>query len=241
MDKSVFYKFFQNILKENEEIILLIHSHRPFNILFYGIMKLRIHNFTLILTKERIFYIPWFKKDLFKCAIVQINFGALKDIKIKKNKFIIKYLNGKEEALLVVPKDKIEEIKKQIESIDLKGEKNFEKEKIYLCPKCLFEINPLKYSCSNCGCKFKKRNKATIYSIFPGGAYFYIGFNKEAIVIAIYELLLLIIFLIITLKAIRMPPMIIPLFALLSLILFLKIDIIFKALAIIKNLIVEEK
>lgn len=244
MEKDMFYKYFQKILREGEEIRFLIDIHSPPDIkklLSYGISKFWIDYFTLIFTKERMFCVPWFKGEPFNCAIIQINFSSLKEIKIIKNKLKVKYLNGKEETILKFEKNKIEEILKAIESIDLKEEKDFEKEKSYLCPNCISEIKKGDFTCSNCGCKFKNRGKAIIRSIIiPGGAYFYFGFIKLGLYVAFCEILLLVLCIYFTALILKNNTyMIFGLIPLLITIIIHKIDSISKALSLVNNLIKE--
>lgn len=165
--------FIYNFLRENESIIFIVNSYLAqtyFERIFLGIdYILLLRKCILVFTNKRILIFSINSNYEFKNVVQEINYEDLKELRLKKNKIVIRFLNGKKEFFRIRRK-LAKNIKKFLDQITIeKGNVTQEGNRHYLCPNCGTRLKKGYYRCSNCALEFLNKKKIILYSLFLPG------------------------------------------------------------------------
>ena len=173
--KKVF--FLKNILKEDEEIILITSGYSPIafhELGTYGILFRELKSSLFVFTNKRLFHIPTKTDCTYRSSIAQILYNDCKTILIKGKKLIVDYKNGGKEIFPYIANQERTKLKVILQTISFEGPPSINPKRTHLCPRCTNELEDEKYICQNCKLEFKNKEFIKGISIlFPGGGHFY--------------------------------------------------------------------
>jgi hypothetical protein len=106
----------------------------------------------------------------------------------------IEYKSGKKEKFYYIRSNEFKKLKTLEDLALMKGHQpSKERERHFLCPKCITPLLKELFSCPNCHLEFKNMKEAKRLSIlYPGGGYFYSGHPLIGVMDAMTEGVLLI-------------------------------------------------
>jgi hypothetical protein len=164
-------------LENDEKIFLITTGCSPVSIveqLVTGWIFIYLKRAMFVFTNKRIFHIPTNMDYSYRDSIAQLRYTDCTLIKMKGRTLVVEYKNGKKEKFHYVARRERRKIRALLEIISLEGSPSRAQKRVHLCPRCTYELEEEKYTCSNCHLEFKNKAEGKKISlIYPGGGYFY--------------------------------------------------------------------
>lgn len=171
--------FLNPFLAEGEEIFLVTTSCSPVSTaerFWTGLNVFDLKCSLLVFSDRRVFHIPVTSRYAYKNSIAHFYYSDCRSLRVKGFTLIAVYKNGIKERFHHIAVREEKKLKTLLKSISLEGACGRAKGRVHLCPRCTEELAEGRFTCGNCGLKFKDKATARKISIlYPGGGYFYTG------------------------------------------------------------------
>lgn len=186
--KSTFIKFF---LHHDETIQCLTTGYSPVSVkeqMITGLAFLYFRRALFVFTEKRILHIPTRFNRSPRSAISQILFEDCARIEIKGRAMHVRYKNGRQEVFPYLGRREKKKLRTLISRLSLSPkEAGRLKGRVHLCPGCTNILPTGSQSCSKCHLAFKSTFKAGLYSLLPGGGYFYGRYPMIGVFATLFE------------------------------------------------------
>ena len=164
-------------LRPDERVTCVTTAHSPMSLLeqcLMGWVIFFLKRCLLVFTDKRILHIPAKTDYSYRDSIAQILYADCQSIAIKGRTLVVKYKNNKKEKFYHMASKERKKIKWFLKTVSLEGQQSAAEQRTHLCPRCTEELVKDRFTCPNCGLKFKNKAEARRISItYPGGGYFY--------------------------------------------------------------------
>ena len=182
-------------LQADERVVCVTRAHSPMTLLeqyLMGWVVFFLKQCLLVFTNKRVLHIPTKIDYSYRDSIAQILYADCQSIGIRGRTLVVKYKNNRKEKFYHIASKERKKIKWFLKTVSLEGRQSAAGQRTHLCPRCAEELVKDRFTCPNCGLKFKSKTEARKISItYPGGGYFYTRHPILGIGDAFVELILM--------------------------------------------------